>query len=283
MTGTQIRTALNARLSKSEVADAINAEISRALTDIAGRDLWPDLHTSGADILAYTTGTDLLADTPDAGDVVTGATSGATGIIAAITVDTGTFVGHDAAGSLHLIGRTGAFTVTGENLTFTDGESAVLPRKPASFIADDKSRPLPSNFRVLDRVFITDDHILQPVRADVLRSYQDLPSATTGEPTRQAIIGDKLFVYPIPDGAYTINCDYWCQPAACQDETLALPFGDEFMEAVITGTIVQYLKSTGFSTHPKLAENQGLFNEQVAMLQERADAKVTITKPYSYC
>ena len=55
-TGEDIRTALNSRLNRTEVADGIDDEITTALRRIARMALWPDLHETDAATLAFTSG-----------------------------------------------------------------------------------------------------------------------------------------------------------------------------------------------------------------------------------
>lgn len=76
-------------------------------------------------VLQYTTGAFGTGDTPDVGDTVTGDTSGASGVIIAIEIDTGTFAGGDAAGTI-LIGAITSGPFQAENLSFTDGETAAI-------------------------------------------------------------------------------------------------------------------------------------------------------------
>ncbi|HUU82656.1 MAG TPA: hypothetical protein VM243_04035 [Phycisphaerae bacterium] len=202
MTGAQIRTALNSRLSKSVAVNGLNTELTLALQAIARLAQWPDLHKTDTTTLAFTVGL--------------------------------------------------------------------------------KSKALPSDFRILDRLYRADDSTLAEMEVDALRAYQEVESATTGEPTDYAIIGGSVYLWPIPDASYTIRMSYWYNPAAISDETAALPFGDEFQEAMITGTIVAYLKTSGFSEHPKLAENQIAFDREIFMLMPVEDRKVTAAKAFNY-
>jgi hypothetical protein len=202
MTGTTIRTALNARLSKTEAVNAIDAQITLALQAIAARERWPDLHKTDSTTLAFTVGL--------------------------------------------------------------------------------KSKALPSDFQIKDRLYRLDDSTLTPMDPDTLRAYQEVENAVKGEPTEYAIIGGSVYLNPIPDASYTIYLDYWYTPATVTDETLALILGDEFQEAVICGTIVAYLKATGFNEHPKLAENLAMFDREIALLSGLADWKPTIASPYNY-
>ena len=55
-TGEDIRTALNSRLNRSEIADGIDGEITTALRRIARMAQWPDLHETDAATLAFTSG-----------------------------------------------------------------------------------------------------------------------------------------------------------------------------------------------------------------------------------
>ena len=149
-----------------------------------------------------------------------------------------------------------------------------------TFAATNKSKDLPSDFKRLDRLYVADDRTLIPGE---VRSDQELENAGTGDPYWYEIIGGAVYVYPIPDATTIVYLDYWHDPATMTNDTLALVFGNEFKEAVITGTIVAYLKANGFNAHPKLAENMGLFDREIAILLDRRDEKPTIAKPYTYC
>lgn len=70
--------------------------------------------------LAFTTGTAIIND----GDTVTGATSSATGVVARVVLESGTWAGSDAAGRLILSSSTGTFQA-GENLQVSSATKAV--------------------------------------------------------------------------------------------------------------------------------------------------------------
>jgi hypothetical protein len=70
--------------------------------------------------LSFNTGTAAIVD----GNTVTGATSGATGVVARVVLQSGTFAGGDAAGRLILSSSTGVFT-SGENLTVAAAVKAI--------------------------------------------------------------------------------------------------------------------------------------------------------------
>lgn len=154
-----------------------------------------------------------------------------------------------------------------------------------AFTANDKLKAMPDDFerRGLDRLYVTDDFTLAEMDADTLRAYQDTANAVTGEPEYYAIIGGSCYVWPIPDGAYTVKLDHWAIPAAISDETLDLVLGDEFKEAVILATMVAYLDdSVGLGTHPKVAESDAKFYTEMATLTGAADRKPVIAKPFNY-
>ena len=69
--------------------------------------------------LSFNTGTALISD----GNTVTGTTSGATGVVARVVLQSGTFAAGTAAGRLILSSSTGTF-VSGENLTVSGGVKA---------------------------------------------------------------------------------------------------------------------------------------------------------------
>ena len=145
-----------------------------------------------------------------------------------------------------------------------------------------KSKALPADFRIKDRLYRADDSTLEEADPDTVRAYQEVSNAVRGEPVRYAIIGGSVYLDPIPDASYTIRLDYWYRPATVTDETAALVLGDEFQEAVICGTIAAYLKATGFNEHPKLGENVAMFDREIALLSSGADWKVVIANPYRY-
>ena len=70
--------------------------------------------------LSFSTGTAVIVD----GNTVTGATSGATGVVARVVLQSGTFASGNAAGRLILSSSTGVFT-SGENLTVAAAVKAI--------------------------------------------------------------------------------------------------------------------------------------------------------------
>jgi len=88
----------------------------------SGVDL-PHYYDPAQRTLAYDTGDDGTGDIPDVGDTVTGG-NGSVGIITAISIDSGSFAGGDAAGTLTLKQCSGDW-VNNESLTFEDGETAL--------------------------------------------------------------------------------------------------------------------------------------------------------------
>lgn len=145
-----------------------------------------------------------------------------------------------------------------------------------------KSKALPADFRIEDRLFRLNDSTLSESDPDTVRAYQEVANAARGEPLYYAIIGGSVYLWPIPDASYTIKLDYWYEPATISDETAALVLGDEFKEAVILGTMIQYMKGIGFGTHPKMAETEGLFMAEIAKLLPLEDFKPVIAAPFRY-
>jgi len=148
-----------------------------------------------------------------------------------------------------------------------------------TFAATNKSKDLPSDFKEEDRLYIADDRTLVPGQ---VRVYQELENAGSGEPSEYEIIGGSVYLYPIPDASTIVYLDYWHDPATVTDETAALVLGNEFKEAVINWTIVAYLKTNGLNSHPKLAENAGLFQIEMDTLLQREDRKPVVAKPFRY-
>jgi len=143
-------------------------------------------------------------------------------------------------------------------------------------------KALPADYGTLDRLYLLGVRQLEEEQADVIRACQEVPSPALGIPSKYCIIGGDVYLLALPSPAVTVYVDYWAIPALITDETAALVLGDEFLEAVICGTIVAYFKHTGFTKHPKLAEFQDLFDREIALLLSGADHKVTITKPFRY-
>lgn len=201
MTIAEIRTALNARLGKSEETDAINAEVQLAVEDLSKLATWPDLRTTG-------------------------------------------------------------------NLSFT---------------ADDKSKAFATGFRVFDDAVISGYRPLQLARYRDIKNVQESQSPTKSRPLWCAPRGKSLFVYPIPDGNYTVVVGYYrVHPTIGTEAAPTISFGDEFTQAVIFRTIVQYLLTSKMTKHPKLKENMDLYAREVGLLLPQADREVVITKPWVY-
>ena len=201
ITGANIRTALNSRLGKAEVADAINDQITEGLHALGGLAQWPDLHTSS-------------------------------------------------------------------NL---------------SFVAADKSKAVPSDFRTENELYISGYAPLVFASYDAIREAQESAGGSS-RPRWYAIHEGSVHVYPIPDASYTVVCKYYRFHTTVSDETDNLLFGDQFKEAIVLATIVEYLKTVGkmSQTHPKMVQSVGLFNKAAAALLPTADRKVTVAKPHLY-
>ena len=145
-----------------------------------------------------------------------------------------------------------------------------------------KSKALPADFRIADRLYRADDSTLSVSDPDTLRAYQEVANAVRGEPVSYAIIGGSAYLDPIPDASYTIYLDYWYEPATISDETAALVLGDEFKEAVVLGTMIQYMKGIGFATHPKMTETKDDFATEMGKLLPTEDFKPVMAKPFRY-
>lgn len=145
-----------------------------------------------------------------------------------------------------------------------------------------KYKALPADFRIKDRLYRLDDSTLDEADPDTLRAYQEVANAVKGEPTDYAIIGGSVYLNPIPDASYTIYLDYWYEPATISDETASLVLGNEFQEAVVLGTMIQYMKGIGFGTHPKMAETEALFMVEINKLLPLEDFKPVIAAPFRY-
>jgi len=151
-----------------------------------------------------------------------------------------------------------------------------------AFTAGLKYKALPSDFRIKDRLYRTDDSTLDEADPDTLRANQEVANAVQGEPTSYAIIGGNVYLDPIPDASYTIYLDYWFEPATVSSESATLVLGNEFQEAVVLGTMIQYMKGIGFGIHPKMAETEALFMVEIGKLLPLEDFKPVVSRPFRY-
>ena len=91
-----------------------------------GFGVWSNSDTNkGLGTMNYDAGDENGQAIPTAGDLGTGGTSGATGKIISISIDSGTFAGTDAAGTIVLGACQGRFQ-DNETVTFGDGETVVV-------------------------------------------------------------------------------------------------------------------------------------------------------------
>lgn len=135
-------------------------------------------------VVGYDAGDDGTGDIPDVGDTVTGGTSGATGKIKVITIDSGTFAGGDAAGDLILTTNVGTW-VDDEALAFTDGETAVVNGTSAgawisiTTVTDDDNLVLGSEYTVKSNATLAfDSGSEEPSNGDVLDGATSSASGT---------------------------------------------------------------------------------------------------------
>jgi len=149
-----------------------------------------------------------------------------------------------------------------------------------AFSSGNKSKALPTDCRIADRLYLADDSTLLDASIDWIRQQQETASPATGDPIWKAIIGGSVYVYPIPDSSVTVYLDYWCEPADVEDESLNLILGYQFKEAIVLGTILQYIKGLGFTSHPKLADTERAFAYEMAKLDPLRDEKPLVAKAY---
>ena len=81
----------------------------------------------------------------------------------------------------------------------------------------------------------TDNDILDPIMASEYQLRIDRQSTiTSGSPGEYAMLGGKIYLYPQPDDAYTLNIhNSYYHPAGLD----SIEFGTTFNEAIITGTL----------------------------------------------
>ena len=150
------------------------------------------------------------------------------------------------------------------------------------FAATNQSKALPSDCRHVGSCVIAGYRPLTKVRFPDIEIAQQQPSPTTGRPRVYATKGKALYVFAIPDGDYTVAVSYWKTHTAIADEEGTVEFSDDFKEMIITRSIVEYLKANGKTVHPKLLENDRLFNEQVSLMMPTADFDHPIIRPFIY-
>lgn len=152
-----------------------------------------------------------------------------------------------------------------------------------AFIATSKYIAFPAGFQFFDDAVITGYAPLRIATFEEMRSWQEQQSPQSARPQWCTPRGKKLYAYPISDASYTVVVSYWrVHPDIGDEDTPTILFGDEFTEAVITRTIVQYLKSSKLTKHPKLKENEGFYNREIALLLPQEDDDVIICKPSIY-
>jgi hypothetical protein len=159
----------------------------------------------------------------------------------------------------------------GSALAFTAGlKLKALPTGHRGFAADDGA--VISGYRPLIKISWDD-----------MRGAQEQESPTSGRPLYYCIRGKNLYTYPLADATYNVVPEYYqTHPDIGTEAAPAILFGDEFTEAVITKTIVQYCKTSKMTKHPKLQENAAIYQREIATLIDQADTLQIVTKPFVY-
>jgi hypothetical protein len=146
-----------------------------------------------------------------------------------------------------------------------------------------KLKALPASLKDWDVVWIDGYRPMRLVDFKQLQRHQEQESPTSGRPLDFAPRGGSLYVYPLPDGSYTVKVAHWQKhPAIGDEDTGEILFGDEFDNALIFGTCASYLDGTGLTKNPKLKDYRDRFYAAIALLLPRADRDVVVTKPYRY-
>jgi len=155
-----------------------------------------------------------------------------------------------------------------------------------SFTVGLKLKALPTGHRGVasdDGAVISGYRPLAKVSWDDMRNAQEQQSPTSGRPEAYCIRGKNMYTYPLADGTYSVVPEYYqTHPAIGTEAAPAILFGDEFTEAVIAKTIVQYLKTTKMTKHPKLKENEDIYGREIATLIDSADPINIVTVPFDY-
>jgi len=171
----------------------------------------------------------------EAGDEIEGNTSEATSTVTSVTLDSGSWAGGDAAGTIYHTGQSGTFE--SETLT-VDSDSDVAT------IAADSTSPvaytsLPSDYqkRLMSVHSDTNNR-----NVEILPSLDVLLSKDSGLDDNGAVwwccvVGDNLYYLNIPTSRETLYLHYWADPVAT-----AIDFGDT-PSAIETHLQVPVLKS----------------------------------------
>lgn len=99
---------------------------------------------------------------------------------------------------------------------------------------------LPENLKNVYEVSIEGGSVLdKKTYRQYLNHWDGLIAPTKAEPTEYAIRHKKLYLWPVPDGVYTVNMDYSIYHPAVFTDVL---FGSEFNEAIYEGVLAQLLR-----------------------------------------
>lgn len=143
----------------------------------------------------------------------------------------------------------------------------------------------PSDLRVLDFVSLLEGGVVRArLHPITWESYQrqlvDMTSAEYNEPQYFVRRGGKLYLWPIPDGAYSVKVFYWKH----YGEGDTILFDSRFREALYNGTMFHYLEGIGLDADPKTAQVRDKYNRAMDKLMNDADTPVDIAEyhdPYT--
>lgn len=114
-------------------------------------------------------------------------------------------------------------------------------RSTASTVADGDTVTLPDDFGAARNLTITST---DPNRELEFYSAQGLDAAyprdATGEPKGWAIIGDEIYLRPIPDGVYTLTLNYFKTITALSDANTTNWVLTNYPDVYLFGTLAQY-------------------------------------------
>ena len=152
-----------------------------------------------------------------------------------------------------------------------------------SFTATDKYVAFAKEVFQIDDVVIDGYAPLELADYKDIKRAQERTNAQTGRPLFYAMRSKRLYAHPIADGAYSVVVELWQLHPKLADEDGTILSSEDFREAIVTQTIVQYLKGSGKTKHPKLKENFDLFGVEMQLLMDYADEEdVTVTEPFQY-
>jgi len=99
---------------------------------------------------------------------------------------------------------------------------------------------LPENLKNCYEISIEGGAVLdKKTYRQYLAHWEGISNPTKAAPTEYAIRHKKLYLWPVPDGVYTVNLDYSIYHPAVFTDVL---FGAEFNEAIYEGVLAELLR-----------------------------------------